>query len=237
MAKKKPVITLLGKSGCGKDTQGDILVNAHGFSMINSGAILRGLKDPKILSHFKKNSIEYYEIQEIQKIINAGKFIPTLPMTCQWRIPVLELVRNPKNVKGIVFTGSPRKLAEALIIHEFFQNWPDAERNFQLFPILINLSGKEAFKRLSKRRQCNKCKKIFSASAEHLALKVCDQCGGKLVKRKDDSTDGIKSRMGEFQKYVVPVLKYFRSEKLLHSVDGEQSIEQVHKDITKLIGL
>ena len=87
------------------------------------------------------------------------------------------------------------------------------------------------------KQQCEKCKKIFTASPEHLALTVCDKCGRKLIKRKDDSSEGIKSRMNEFRKYVLPVLKYFRKEKLLRSVDGEQSITNVHKDISKILML
>lgn len=235
MAKKKPVVALLGKSGCGKDTQGDILVNEHGFSMINSGAILRGLRE--ILPKLKKGSTERYEAEEIQNIIDAGLFTPTLTIACQWRFPLLEIMRNPRKIRGVVFTGSPRKLAEALIIHEFLENWPDAKKNFQLYPIEIKLSDKEAFRRLSQRKQCEKCKKIFSASEKHLALKTCDNCGSKLIKRKDDSHEGIKSRMGEFKKYVVPVLRYFKNEKLLHAAEGEQSIEQVHRDIAKILGI
>ena len=235
MAKKKPVVALLGKSGCGKDTQGDILVNEHGFSMINSGVILRGLKE--LLPKLRKGSVERYEAAEIQNIINAGLFIPTLPMVCQWKTLLLEIVRNPKNIKGIVFTGSPRKLAEAWLIHDFFKNWPDAAKKFQLYPIEIKLSDKEAFRRLSKRRVCVKCKKIFSTSPEHLALNACDKCGGKLIQRKDDSSEGIKSRMDEFRKYVVPVLKYFKSEKLLRSAKGEQGVEGVHRDIAKILGI
>jgi len=235
MAKKKPVVALLGKSGCGKDTQGDILVNEHGFSMINSGAILRALRD--LLPKLKKGSVERYEIEGIQDIINRGLFIPTIDMVCQWRIPLLETMMAPQKIKGMVFTGSPRKLAEALLIHDFFQNWPDAAKNFQLYPIEIKISDKEAFRRLLSRRQCEKCKKIFSASLEHLALKVCNRCGGKLIKRKDDTKEGIKSRMDEFRKYAVPVLKYFKKEKLFRSVEGEQSVESVHKNIAKILGI
>lgn len=235
MAKKLPIVTLLGKSGCGKDTQGDILVKEHGFSMINSGAILRSLR--AMIPKLRKGSIERYEAEKVQEIIDAGLFTPTLTIACQWRFHLLEIVRNPKKARGIVFTGSPRKLAEALIIHEFIQNWPDAARNFQLYPVEIRLSDKEAFRRLLSRRQCEKCKKIFIASPEHLALKVCDRCGGKLIRRKDDTKEGIKSRIDEFRKYVVPVLRYFKKEKLLKSVEGEQSVERAHKAIVKVIGL
>ena len=232
--RKKLAVTLLGKSGSGKDTQGEILVREHGFFMINSGTILRSLR--KAIPSLKRGSVERYEAEEIQNIINAGKFVPTLTIVCHWRIPLLELVRKPNDVKGLVFTGSPRKLAEAWLIREFFKNWPDAAKNFEFFPLEIKLSDKETFYRLYKRKQCKRCGKIFSAS-ELKELKKCDKCGGKLISRKDDSREGIKSRLGEFRDYVVPVLKYFKTENLLHSVNGEQSIESVHKDIAKILRL
>ncbi len=232
--KKRPVVLLLSKSGGGKDTQGDVLVKEHGFEMINSGAILRSLRE--LLPKLKKGSIDWYEVTEIQKIINAGKFIPTLPMACQWKAPLMDFVRNPKKIKGIVFTGSPRKLAEAWLIHEFFKNWPDAAEHFALYPLEIKLSDKEAFYRLSNRKQCGKCGKIFSAE-ELKTIKRCGKCGGKLIKRKDDSPEGIKSRLQEFRDYVIPVLDYFKKEKILKSISGEQSIKKVHKNLARAISL
>ncbi len=234
MKVKKPVVLLLSKSGGGKDTQAEILIKEHGFEMINSGAILRGLRE--LLPKLKKGSIEWYEVTEIQKIINAGKFIPTLPMACQWKAPLMDFVRNPKKIKGIVFTGSPRKLAEAWLIREFFKNWPDAAERFALYPVEIKLSDKEALYRLSHRKQCEKCGKIFSAE-ELKKVKKCDKCGGELIKRKDDSREGIRSRLREFRDYVVPVLDYFRKEKILKGISGEKSIEKVHKDLARAIGL
>ena|SRR3989344_3169943 len=233
--RRKPVIFFLGKSGCGKDTQAEFLINERSFETINSGVILRGLK--KILPKLKKGSIERYEIEGIQTIINTGLFVPTLTIACKWLIPLLEIVRNAKKINGVVFTGSPRKLAEALLLHEFFINWPDARKSFNVFPLEIKISDKEVYRRLLTRRLCGNCGKIFSSFPEHRILKKCDKCGGKLVRRKDDSRAGIASRLREYNEYVVPVLNYFKKEKILKSVNGEQSIQNVHRDIVKTIGL
>ena len=225
----------MGRSGCGKDTQAEVLIGERGFDYINSGNILRGLNNKKVLSGLKKNSVEYYEIKTIQDIINGGRFIPTLNIVCQWRVPVLEVVRSPKKTKGVVFVGSPRKLAEAMLLHDFFVTWPDAMREFEIFPVEIAISEKEAFRRLLLRRQCSECKKIFSSSDEHRLLKKCDVCGGQLIRRKDDSKAGIRSRMHEYKEHVAPVLTYFRMHEKLITINGEQSIEKVHQDIARAL--
>src|SRR3989344_2115007 len=235
MQKRKPVLFFLGRSGCGKDTQAEVLIGERKFDYVNSGNILRGLNDKKVLSRFKKNSIEYYEIKTIQDIINGGHFIPTLNIVCQWRLPVLDMVSHPKKSKGIVFVGSPRKLAEAMLLHDFFITWPDAMREFEIFPVEIFISEKEAFRRLLLRRQCSKCKKIFSSLDHHIHLTKCDACGGKLIRRRDDSKAGITERMHEYRQHVMPVLTYFRSFGKLITINGEQSIERVHADIAKRI--
>lgn len=230
---KKPVIILLGRPGSGKDTQGGILARRRGLEIINSGAILRALKGNK--KKFRPGSAEKYEADMIEKIMNEGKLVPTLTVVSQWRTLFLKIMRNHQRVRGVIFFGSPRKLAEAWLIHEFFKNWPDAAKYFKLYPFEIKISDKEAIKRLSMRRQCAWCGKIFSGSPEDLKLEVCDRCGGKLMKRKDDAKTSIKARLREFYNYTAPVLKYFKNEGILKSVNGERPVEAISRDIANTL--
>ena len=138
--KKKPVIFFLSKSGAGKDTQADLLIEQYKFHYINTGDLLRGLGDKTFLKSLKKDSSEYYEAKQILHIINHGKFVPTLSIVCQWRGALLNIIRNHLKTQGIVFVGSPRKLGEAMVLHDFFMHWPDAAKYFQIFPIWIKIS-------------------------------------------------------------------------------------------------
>jgi len=233
---KKPVIFILGKSGSGKDTQADVLMQDLRLEVVNSGDILRRLGTKEALEQFSEGTIERYEVQEIQNIINKGKFVPTLSISCQWRFPLLELIRKPNKFDGVVFTGSPRKLAEAMILDDFFINWPDAADNFEIIPVELQISDEEAKKRLFARRQCKACRKVFSAD-EVASLKNCDTCSGEMIRRKDDTEEGIRSRMEEFKVFVVPVLDYFEKAGKLKRVNGEQAIGEVHRDVTKALGL
>lgn len=234
---KKPVIFFLSKSGGGKDTQADLLIEKFGYDQINSGDLLRAISSDAHIASLDKESLGLYEAKAIRSILNAGKFTPTLTIVSQWRNPILKFVKNYKKCKGIIFTGSPRKLGEAMLLHDFFLHWPDAEKNFKVFPILLRASDREVTRRLLIRRQCIGCRKPVSGMPHEITLKDCRRCGGVLVKRKDDNPKAIASRLREYKEYVEPVVKFFKHEKNLIVVDGNRSIESIHKDICKKLGL
>lgn len=48
--------------------------------------------------------------------------------------------------------------------------------------------------------------------------------------RYDDTKKAILSRLKEFEKYVVPVINYYRKTKRFIEINGEQSVEDVFKD-------
>lgn len=202
---KKPVIFFLGKSGSGKDTQADLLIKKFKFNFISSGDLLRDFKSRSV--SFPKDSLERYEADGIKRILDAGKFVPTLTIACQWRFAALEVMRNFEKSAGLVFGGSPRKLAEAMILDDFFGKWPEALEHFKICPVEIVLSDDEAKKRLL------------------------------LRKREDDNENAIKNRLSEFEEFVVSVIDYFKKSGRLLSVNGEQSVDDVHKDVLKVLGL
>lgn len=51
--------------------------------------------------------------------------------------------------------------------------------------------------------------------------------------REDETLAGILKRIELFHKFTEPVLEYYRKEHLLIEVDGEQTIEEIHKQILK----
>lgn len=56
--------------------------------------------------------------------------------------------------------------------------------------------------------------------------------------REDDTKEGIEKRFDEYINKVIPAMKYFegKSNYKIYSINGEQSIEDVHKDIIKALG-
>lgn len=57
--------------------------------------------------------------------------------------------------------------------------------------------------------------------------------------RHDDSEEGIKQRIAEYKNNVLPALEHLQSlgEYEFYTINGEQSVEEVHSDILKALGL
>jgi len=56
--------------------------------------------------------------------------------------------------------------------------------------------------------------------------------------RHDDTPEGIEKRFDEYISSVVPAMNYFKGKDgyTIYTINGEQSIEDVHKDIIKALG-
>jgi adenylate kinase len=51
--------------------------------------------------------------------------------------------------------------------------------------------------------------------------------------REDDTLGAIRKRIELFHKFTKPVLEFYKDKGVLLSIDGEQSIEEIHKEIMK----
>ncbi len=53
--------------------------------------------------------------------------------------------------------------------------------------------------------------------------------------REDNNLTAIRKRIESFHTFTVPVLSYYKRKGLLHSINGEQSIQEIHSDIMERI--
>ena len=206
-------IIFLGRSGSGKGTQAELLMKKFALANIDTGDILRRLT--KRNDKFGKT---------ISETISHGKLVPIWLVIYCW---LDQLLKIPSK-KGIIMEGSPRQLEEAKILEEVF-SWLGRE-DFKV--VYLQTSAKEVTQRLLTRRICSKCGKEFSLNFTP-DLKNCSGCGGKLIRRKDDYPKAIKNRMLFFQKKILPVINYFRKKKMVVEVNGEGSVQKIHKRILK----
>ena len=58
---------------------------------------------------------------------------------------------------------------------------------------------------------------------------ICDECGGVLIQREDDTEEAVRRRLQIFNTETSDVIEHFRNEGKLVEIDGEGSPEEVFK--------
>lgn len=210
---------LIGRSGCGKGTQAKLLMEHFGnLYYVSSGDLFRDL--------IKTDSDTS---TRVKKIYDAGGLpFDDLAATLWMR----NLAYNLKENQGFILDGAPRRVNEAQTLDRYLDF---LERKENTYILLIDISREEAFNRLTKRRICQKCQKLIPWVGEFKDLKVCDKCGGQLIYRSDDRPEAINSRLDYYEERVAPTVEYFETQNRLIRINGEQSIEDVFKEILKKI--
>jgi len=154
--------------------------------------------------------------------------VPTEIVFGLWGKVARKMAQQP-NLKGLIIDGSPRSTPEAVIMDNLFKelNWQDVK------VFLLDISEKEAFNRLTKRKICQDCGQLIPYVGKYKNLEKCDKCNGKLVVRQDDNSKAVQARLDYFNKDVQPAVDYYQKQNRLTKINGEQSIEDVYRDILK----
>jgi adenylate kinase len=209
MKEKKFVI--LGAQASGKGTQAEILGKKLKIPVIGMGDLLRAEGKRKTARGRLINSI-----------INVGGFVP---FEITNNLIEREIARVGR--RGFIIDGYPRHMIQARFLNELVP---------EIRIIFIKISDKEAKKRISSRRICAKCGKIFNLITDRPKKNgLCDFCGGRLILRDDDKPRAINRRLRFFHKETEPVLKFFSARGRVIEVNGEQPIKKVAREIFKKI--
>jgi len=220
-SKQNPKIFLmLGPAGSGKGTQSKLLAKKFRLKYIGSGDVLRA-----------RQKIADFTGKKLFKVMDRGELAPSFVIV---KILGDELEKLKKQTKfnGFVLDGWTRIIYEAILADEAI-NWYEWGKEFKV--ILINISRRESISRLTKRRQCKKCGRLIPWLGEFKKLKKCDKCGGELVVRRDDNSASIEKRLEEYKNQTSLAINHYRKQGKLITINGEQSIEGVFKDILKAI--
>ena len=154
------------------------------------------------------------EKAEVKKYVDKGLEVPDEV--------VFDIIK--KNLKeSFILDGFPRTLNQIKLLGKIDK------------AIYIKIPEETGIKRLLGRRVCNKCKQIFNIHTQKPKRKgICDICGGKLVKRKDDTLELIKKRMEWSKRDLFPVIREYKKIGILEEVDGEGNADMVYERIRKL---
>lgn len=211
------LLILLGPPGAGKGTQAELLVEDYELAYISTGAILRSaVKEGTSLG------------QKARQYMDQGQLVPDEL--------VVEIVKGrlqePDCEKGALLDGFPRTVEQAAFLENVL---PEAGAKVDRV-LLIEVEEEELIVRLTGRRVCSECGSNFHLKYKKPKVRnVCDQCGGDLYQRDDDSLETVKERLAVYKKQTEPLVDFYLERDLLSRVDGNQDIEAVREQIKSIV--
>ena len=205
-------ITFIAPPAAGKGALSHLIYEKYGYPHVSIGDLLRNVDD-----------------EEIKKELEAGAFVDN-------KI-VAKLLYNRLSkedcLKGYVLDGFPRNLSQIDIYEDICRN-----SNLKNIIIVLDIPKEIGEKRITGRRVCSNCGKVYNVNFEESKPKVngiCDDCGHELNQRSDDNLETYDHRFDVYVNETAPILSHYEDSGKIYHVDGTKSLVEVFSSIEKVI--
>lgn len=214
--KKKECLIFFGPPGSGKSSLTQRLADRTDCQVIETGQLLR-----------KKSGHGGELGRKIQSFMDKGDLVPS---DLVYRVVRSEIGEHDH----ICFDGYPRDENQV----EGFETLCREENLVRKCTVILNIPVETAFRRLSGRRICKNCKKIYNIYFDPPEQEgKCDACGGPLVQRKDDEPEIVERRLKKYEKRTKPVIAHYKAmePERVFDIDADDDIESVFDRLLELI--
>ena len=211
-------LIMLGAPGAGKGTQAARVAERFRIPHISTGDIFRANI---------KNGTELGK--KAKSYMDAGELVPD-ELVCDL---VADRIAQPDCGEGFILEGFPRTIPQAEALDEAVRK---AGTPID-FAVDIEVPDEHIISRMGGRRACVSCGATYHVVYNPPKKEdVCDRCGGKLVLRDDDRPETVKNRLDVYHAQTQPLIDYYKDKKVLVTVDGTQSMDDVFSAILEKLG-
>ncbi|WP_433387790.1 adenylate kinase [Micromonospora sp. KLBMP9576] len=202
-------LVLVGPPGAGKGTQAEFVAAHLSVPKISTGDI------------FRSNVTQGTPLGvEAKRYMDAGELVPdevTINM-------VRDRLAEPDAAEGFLLDGFPRTTPQAAALDKLLADLGTA---LDLVLELV-VDDDEVIRRLSGRRTCRGCGKIWHVEFDATSREdVCDRCGAELFQRDDDKPETIATRLREYTDKTAPLVDYYGAQGKLVGIDATGPVEDV----------
>ena len=210
-------ILIMGPAGSGKGTMSKYILKEYDIPHISTGDMLR----ENVAANTKLGL-------EAKSYMEAGKLVPDDVINAM----VEERLQQDDCQKGYLMDGFPRTLIQAEAFDEITKKIGKPVE--AVIALDVGLDVLE--QRITGRRICSKCGAIYNINT-HLPKVdgVCDNCGGEVVQRKDDTLEQLKVRMEEYENSTKPVIDFYNQKGVVYTIDGSQVREVIFEKIKQVL--
>jgi len=186
----KKVIILLGAPNSGKGTQARKISENLGIPQISTGNILR--KEVKNGTDLGMEAKAYME---------SGGLVPDELIMQIFK----KRISEKDCAKGFVLDGFPRTLNQARQL----DNLLSEDKNTVTQIINLDVDRPILYYRSAARYTCEDCSRTYAITEGYNPdTSKCD-CGGKLIKRADDTPEVLSKRLENYDKQTLPLIDYY----------------------------
>ncbi|GAB4103420.1 MULTISPECIES: adenylate kinase [Micromonospora] len=202
-------LVLVGPPGAGKGTQAEFIAAHLSVPKISTGDI------------FRSNVTQGTPLGvEAKRYMDAGELVPdevTINM-------VRDRLAEPDASEGFLLDGFPRTTPQAAALDKLLADLGTA---LDLVLELV-VDDDEVIRRLSGRRTCRGCGKIWHVEFDATTRPgICDRCGAELFQRDDDKPETIATRLREYSEKTAPLVDYYGAQGKLVGIDATGPVEDV----------
>ena len=215
---KKKNLIFFGAPGAGKGTMANALKAVHPVAHISTGDLLR--------DEIRRDTELGRAASEIMK---AGKLVPDEIVADMVRARLSQ----PDCANGFILDGYPRTVPQAHLLDKVL-----ADLGLTLDCVVyLKVDDDVILKRLTSRVSCKDCKAIYNLLfMPPKKAGVCDECGGELVQRADDSLETAQNRLKVFYEQTSPLLDLSRERGLVYErseLDLDKATRQLLDELEK----
>jgi adenylate kinase len=195
-------IILLGAPGAGKGTLAEGVRAATDFIHVSTGDMLRAAIKAGTSTGL-----------EAKAFMEKGELVPDEVIL---RI-VRERLAQGRPTDRYMFDGFPRTLEQARGLDETLAGLNG--RVNQVF--LLEVPTPVIVSRLSGRRICKSCGAVYHVTNIPPKVEgVCDQCGGPLYQRPDDSEETVLNRLEVYQRQTASLIDFYETKGVLVRINA-----------------
>jgi adenylate kinase len=202
-------LVLVGPPGAGKGTQAEFIAANLAVPKISTGDI------------FRANVTAGTPLGvEAKRYMDGGQLVPdevTINM-------VRERLAEGDAGDGFLLDGFPRTVPQASALDKLLA---DLGVGLDLVLELV-VDDDEVIRRLSGRRTCRGCGKIWHIVFDAPEVEgLCDRCGGVLYQRDDDKAETVSERLRVYARDTSPLGDFYGSQGKLVGIDATGPVEDV----------
>ena len=204
-------IILLGAPGSGKGTQSQRLVERHGIPQISTGDLLRAaVKNGTPLGLRAKAAKDSGNLVDDEIVLGM----------------IRERLAGEDAQRGFILDGFPRTLVQAGALDTMLREMGKPLDTV----VLLEVDNAELTKRISGRRSCQDCGKVFNVfTSPAPAGEVCPKTNEphRQFQRSDDNETAVAERLRVYDEKTKPLVEYYSQRGLLRSIQAEGDVDEI----------